>query len=55
MESVCGDLIRKIWYDINFDFRFTTSKGRSGGFISVWDKDIFRLLEIIVKADLVQL
>lgn len=43
LEIVSRDLIRKIWSNDNFNFRFTATRGRSGGIILVWDKDCFQV------------
>lgn len=36
------DLVRKIWGDDNFEFRFVVAIGRSGGMVIVRDKDYFK-------------
>lgn len=43
MEFVYGELISKLWFDDNFEFRFSTAKGRSRGLISIWDKNVSQL------------
>ncbi|KAH1114714.1 hypothetical protein J1N35_008092 [Gossypium stocksii] len=43
LEVVSGDLIRRIWGDDNFDFRYAVASGRSGGLITIWDKSILLL------------
>ncbi|KAG8502299.1 hypothetical protein CXB51_002210 [Gossypium anomalum] len=43
LEIVSGDLIRRIWGDENFDFRYVGALGRSGGLITIWNKLIFLL------------
>lgn len=44
LESVPGDLVRKMWYDDNYDFRFSAARGRLGGLISIWNKDYFQII-----------
>ncbi|KAH1063237.1 hypothetical protein J1N35_028224 [Gossypium stocksii] len=43
LEEVSGDLVRRIWGDDNFEFRFAAAVGRSGGLITIWDKSCFML------------
>ncbi|KAL4386427.1 hypothetical protein GQ457_09G031250 [Hibiscus cannabinus] len=42
-EVVKEDLIRKIWYDDDFDFRFSGAEGKAGGLFSVWNSKAFEL------------
>lgn len=43
LEEVSGDLVRRIWGDNNFDFRFVAVVGCLGGLITIWDKSFFLL------------
>lgn len=43
LESIFEDLIRKMWYNDNYEFRFSVARGSSGGLISIWDKDVFQV------------
>ncbi|TYJ26696.1 hypothetical protein E1A91_A07G138200v1 [Gossypium mustelinum] len=41
LEKVSGDLVRRIWGEDYFEFRFAAEVGRSGGLITIWDKSSF--------------
>ncbi|KAG8489412.1 hypothetical protein CXB51_017846 [Gossypium anomalum] len=43
IELVTMDVVRKIWGDDNCEFRFAAAIGRSGGLLTMWDKDDFKL------------
>ncbi|KAG4187478.1 hypothetical protein ERO13_A08G110701v2 [Gossypium hirsutum] len=43
LQVVFGDLITRNWGDDNFDFRYETAVGRSGGLITIWDKEYFQM------------
>lgn len=41
LEFVSVDLVRKIWGDDNFGFIFAAAINRSGGLLSIWEKENF--------------
>ncbi|TYI14468.1 hypothetical protein ES332_A08G122500v1 [Gossypium tomentosum] len=43
LQVVFGDLITRNWGDDNFDFRYQTAVGHSGGLITIWDKEYFQM------------
>ncbi|KAL4318899.1 hypothetical protein GQ457_18G023820 [Hibiscus cannabinus] len=40
--------VRRLWYDDEVDFRFSAAEGRSGGLISVWDKNVFQVESSVI-------
>ncbi|KAK8319400.1 hypothetical protein V6Z11_A13G239300 [Gossypium hirsutum] len=45
LELVTMDVVRKLWGDDNCEFRFVAATGRSGGLLTMWNKDEFLLLK----------
>lgn len=43
IENVSGDLVRKIWGNDREEFCFAKATGKSGGLISMWDKEGFKV------------
>ncbi|TYH95086.1 hypothetical protein ES332_A12G083300v1 [Gossypium tomentosum] len=41
LELINIDVVRKLWGDDNCEFRFVAAKGRSGGLLTMWNKDEF--------------
>lgn len=47
LKSVNDFIVKKIWGDFNFDYAVTNARGRSGGILSVWDKNLFSKKEAL--------
>ncbi|KAB1669795.1 hypothetical protein ES319_1Z009700v1 [Gossypium barbadense] len=45
LKLVTMDVVRKLWGDDNCEFRFVAATGRSGGLLTMWNKDEFLLLK----------
>ncbi|XP_023766956.1 uncharacterized protein LOC111915534 [Lactuca sativa] len=41
------EMIRECWGDYNFEFVYENAFGRSGGLVSIWDKNYFTSFEVI--------
>ncbi|GMJ13334.1 hypothetical protein HRI_005002600 [Hibiscus trionum] len=48
-EMISIELVRKFWADDNFDFRFVGSIGKSGGILTIWDKNKFEETSYTIK------
>ncbi|KAL4277961.1 hypothetical protein GQ457_03G002160 [Hibiscus cannabinus] len=47
-SSFAEEEVRRLWYDDEVDFRFSAAEGRSGGLISVWDKNVFQVESSVI-------
>ncbi|TYH93990.1 hypothetical protein ES332_A12G011100v1 [Gossypium tomentosum] len=45
LEVIIKDAVRKLWRDDNCEFRFVAAVGRSGGLLTMWDKNKFILFK----------
>lgn len=46
-ETLSWELVKKCWGDQNFDFACENAFGRSGGLVSIWDRNYFTSSEVI--------
>ncbi|CAH1426155.1 unnamed protein product [Lactuca virosa] len=45
--------VRSMWGNCNFDFAFSSARGRSGGILSIWDPNIFKKFSIVCTNNVV--
>lgn len=46
-RSLNREMIRECWGDYNFEFAYENASGRSGGLVSIWDRNYFTSSEVI--------
>lgn len=48
-ETVDKFLVQRLWYDAEFEVAVVGAEGLSGGIVSIWNRNFFKVEEIITN------